>query len=203
MLLIGLTGGIGMGKTAVSEYLQGRGEPVVDTDLLARELVEPGQPAHSEIRQVFGRQVFDEAGRLDRKALGEIVFEAPQARARLEAILHPRIRQRWRDEAEHWRKACAARGFVVIPLLYETGAEKELDRVLCVACSTGVQRTRLMARGWAEEEIARRLVAQWLASRKMDLADGVIWNESTREMCEEQCARLLDLVTGERWPVSK
>jgi len=192
MLLIGLTGGIGMGKSTVAEYLARRGEKLIDTDVLARNLVEPGEPALNDIRDAFGSAVLDSSGRLNRQALAQVVFGNAQARKHLETILHPPIRAGWKKQALEWREAGVDRAFVVIPLLYETGAETEFDRVICVACSARTQRERLMKRGWSEEEIARRIAAQLPAQEKIDRADGVIWNESTPEISETQCARLVD-----------
>lgn len=192
MILIGLTGGIGMGKSTVADYLERVGEALIDSDGLARQLVEPGQAALGEIREAFGEAVVTTRGELDRKALAGVVFRDPEARRRLESILHPKIRSAWKSKAEDWRRAGLRRAFVVIPLLYETGAEGEFGQVFCVACSPAVQNLRLKQRGWTPEEIRSRCEAQWGVEKKMDRADGVIWNESTLKICEEQCARLLD-----------
>src|SRR5262245_40563877 len=135
MLLIGLTGGIGMGKSTVAEYLVRRGEMLVDTDVLARAFVQPGESALAEIRSAFGDAAFDSDGGLNRQALGTLVFNSAELRRKLEAILHPRIRAAWRAQAERWRAAGVNRAVIVIPLLYETGAQAELDKVICVACS--------------------------------------------------------------------
>jgi len=190
MLLIGLTGGIGMGKSTVADCLLRRGERVVDTDALARQFVEPGQTALEEIRRAFGAEVFLSGEVLDRKTLAGVVFGSAEARKRLENILHPRIRAAWKAEVEQWRSAGVWRGVVIIPLLYETGAEAEVDKVVCVGCSREVQTRRLSARTWTFEQIKQRNAAQWPIEKKMDLADAVIWNESTMEVCEDQCARL-------------
>jgi dephospho-CoA kinase len=190
MLLIGLTGGIGMGKSTVTEYLQSRLEPLVDTDVLARRLVQPGEPALGEIRETFGGNVLDSEGALNRRTLADLVFASDFARRKLEAILHPRIRAVWKQQVENWRSAGASRAVVVIPLLYETGAEVEFDRVICVACTRETQQARLLGRGWSAEEIKRRMAAQWPIGKKIDRADRVIWNESTIEMCAEQSERV-------------
>jgi dephospho-CoA kinase len=192
MRLIGLTGGIGMGKSTVAEYLIRSGEKVIDSDLLARRMVEPGQPALEEIRRAFGDAVISSEGQLDRKALASAVFSDDESRRRLETILHPRIRAAWRRQVELWRAAGESRATVVIPLLYETGADAEVDQVLCVSCTPETQRARLRTRGWDDEEIARRNAAQLPIEKKMDRADGVIWNESSIEICEEQCRRWLE-----------
>ena len=190
MLLIGLTGGIGMGKSTVAEYLSRTGEWVVDTDVLARELVAPGQPALDEIARTFGNKVLSADGSLDRAALAEMVFKDESRRKVLESILHPRIRSAWKDWAGRCSAQGARRAVVVIPLLFETGAEKELDLTICVACSGQTQTDRLRARGWDEAEIVRRIAAQIPAREKMDRSHRVIWNEAGLDVCEQQAARI-------------
>src|SRR5688572_18378743 len=103
MKLFGLTGGIGMGKSTSAGLMAKRGVAVVDTDLIAREIVEHGQPALAEIAATFGRTLIDAEGRLRRSALAEIVFAPPEKRTQLEAILHPRIRERWAVQVGQWR----------------------------------------------------------------------------------------------------
>jgi dephospho-CoA kinase len=191
MLLIGLTGGIGMGKSTVAEFMANRGELIIDTDQLARDLVAPGQPAGEEIRSEFGGDAFRDDGTLDRPALAAVVFSEPQKRARLEAILHPRIRAAWLAQAQEWRNRGERRGVVVIPLLFETAAEKEFDLTVCVACSPATQARRLRERGWTPAEINRRLASQRPIAEKMDRAQRVIWNESTLEVCQMQAERIL------------
>jgi dephospho-CoA kinase len=192
MILIGLTGGIGMGKSTVARFLAERGEPIIDTDELARELVQPGQPALDEIRSEFGAAVVQSDGTLDRAALARIVFADADRRTRLEAILHPRIRAAWKGRAQAWAGEDVKHGVIVIPLLFETAAEKELDLTICVACSRPAQAKRLQARGWSEVEIANRIAAQKPIEEKMDRADRVIWNEASVEVCEMQVARVFD-----------
>lgn len=192
MKRLGLTGGIGMGKTAAADYLRRRGLPVVDTDQLARELVEPGQPALADIAAAFGPAVLDAEGSLRRLELAGLVFSDESRRRQLEAILHPRIRAAWRAQLEAWQRAGRPAAVVVIPLLFETGAAGEFDATLCVACSAASQRERLRARGWSDEEIARRLAAQWPIERKLAAADFVIWAEGGLEQTEAQLDRVLD-----------
>ncbi len=182
-----------MGKSTVARLMGERGELVVDTDELARELVEPGQPALEEIRAAFGPELIRPDGTLDRPALAERVFKNPEKRAELERILHPRIRQEWLARAEGWRKRGERRGVVVIPLLFETGAEKEFGLTICVACSERTQSARLAERGWSAEQIGARVAAQRPITEKMERADRVIWNESTLEACQMQVERVLGL----------
>lgn len=191
MTLIGLTGGVGMGKSAAADCLARRGLPVVDTDQLARAAVAPGEPALAEILAAFGPQYLDPDGQLRRAELARLVFSDATARARLEAILHPEIRRRWQALAAQWRREARPAGVVVIPLLYETGAQAEVDRVICVACAEAAQRARLASRGWTEEELARRQAAQWPVARKMARADFVVWNDGGLDLLEAQLDRVL------------
>jgi dephospho-CoA kinase len=191
MKLLGLTGGVGMGKSTAAALLRARGLSVVDTDELARELVEPGQPALAEIRAAFGPEVFDSRGALRRDALARIVFADETRRRELERILHPRIREVWRAQVAAWRAAGRPGAVVVIPLLFETGAAGEFDATVCVACTAASQRERLLARGWSEEEIARRLAAQWPIERKLAAADFVVWAEGGVDLTAAQLDRIL------------
>jgi dephospho-CoA kinase len=189
--VLGLTGGIGMGKSTVAELLRQRGLPVVDTDLLAREVVAPGQPAVAELRAAFGDGVFDASGTLDREALARVVFADDAARRRLEAILHPRIRAAWEAQVVRWRAEGRAAGVVVIPLLFETGAQSAFDAILCVACTAATQHQRLRDRGWSDKQIEQRLQAQWPIERKLQAADFVIWTEGDLASVDRQCDAVL------------
>jgi dephospho-CoA kinase len=190
MRTIGLTGGVGMGKSTTADYLRQRGFPVIDTDLLARELVEPGQAARSEIARVFGQAILGPDGRLDREALAQVVFPDVTLRKRLEEILHPRIREQWQAQVRDLARAGLPSAVVVIPLLFETGAESSLDLILCVACSAATQQARLLARGWSMAQIEQRIAAQWSIEKKMELSHYVIWTESGLALHESQ----LDLI---------
>jgi dephospho-CoA kinase len=181
-----------MGKSTADQLLRQKGLAIIDTDLLARQFVELGQPALEEIRGAFGDSVFHPDGRLSRSALGRIAFADPGKRQQLEAILHPRIRLAWRAQAADLRRQI--RVVVVIPLLFETHAEREFDATVCIACSAATQRQRLLARGWSDEEIARRLRAQWPAEKKMAAATYVIWTEGSIELHAAQWERLLPLL---------
>jgi dephospho-CoA kinase len=191
MKLFGLTGGIGMGKSTAARLLRERGVPVVDTDTLARQLVEPGQPALAEIQRRFGLDIVDGGGNLRRGELARRIFADPIARRELEGILHPRIRQRWQARVAAWREEGRPRAVVVIPLLFETDARAQFDAVICAACTRASQLERLDARGWTREQIERRLEAQWPGERKMELADFVVWTEGNMEAHEQQLRRVL------------
>ncbi len=180
-----------MGKSVAAGYLGGFGLPVIDTDVVARQLVEPGQQALDEIRATFGAAVIGADGRLRRAALAGIVFADEVARRRLEAILHPRIRAVWRAEVRGWGAAGHRAGVVVIPLLFETGASSAFDATLCVACSEASQMTRLSDRGWSAVEIKRRIGAQWPIQRKLAASDFVVWAEGGADRTREQLQRIL------------
>jgi dephospho-CoA kinase len=191
MKLIGVTGGVGMGKSTAESLLQQRGVRTVDTDLLARELVMPGQPALAEIAQRFGEAILTAGGQLDRKRLANLVFPDPAARHDLEAILHPRIQSRWQAEVQRWRDEGSSLGAVVIPLLFETRAESFFDVTACVACSAATQNVRLKPRGWTPEQTRQRIAAQWSTERKMAAANVVVWTEGSLQVHGEQWDRIL------------
>jgi len=191
MKLFGLTGGVGMGKSSAAQILARQALPVVDTDVLARQVVEPGQPALEEIRQAFGDGVIASDGHLRRDELARIVFSDPAAREILEALTHPRIQAIWMEQVDLWRARQGAAGIVIIPLLFETGAEKDFDAIICVACSGATQRKRLEERGWTSEQIGQRIAAQFPIEKKIARADFVAWNEGSYDVLAAQLRRIL------------
>ena len=188
MKVFGLTGGIGMGKSAAAQWLQKRGVPLVDTDLLARAIVEPGQPALQEVCQAFGSQIVGPDGRLRRDELARIVFSNTAARRKLETITHPRIRDSWKNQIEVWRAGRLPLAVVVIPLLFETGAERDLNATICAACSAATRHRRLLERGWTAGQIESRIAAQWPVEKKMVKADFVVWTEGSLDILSDQLA---------------
>jgi len=195
MKVVGLTGGIGMGKSTAAQWLLSRRIAVVDTDDLARQVVEPGRPAWEEIRREFGERLIGSDGKLKREEMARVVFSDPDARLKLERITHPRIRELWMRQIEVWREDGHPLAVVVIPLLFETGSEKCFDCIVCFACSPATQRKRLMERGWTTEQIHQRLAAQWPVNRKMALADYVAWTESGAEVTAGQLERILSRIS--------
>jgi dephospho-CoA kinase len=188
VLVVGLTGGIGSGKTAVSDRFARHGAPVIDTDLLARELVEPGQPALAAVAAEFGPECLDERGRLRRAELRERVFADPAGRRRLEAILHPRIRALARERIA---ALTAPYGLVVIPLLAETGMTDLVDRILVVDVPEAEQLRRVMARDRIDEIQARRiLAAQAPRARRLALATEILDNAGDFDRLDRQVAAL-------------
>jgi dephospho-CoA kinase len=190
MKLLGLTGGVGMGKSTAAQFLRNRGVPVADADELARQLVEPGQPALNEIQAAFGKKIMAPDGQLRRSALARIVFADAAARKKLETILHPRIRERWLAQIETWRRENHTLAVVVIPLLFETKAESHFDKTVCVACSAPTQRQRLLSRGWTPEQIQQRVAAQWPVEQKISRADFVVWTDGALDAHAQQLERI-------------
>lgn len=187
MLRIGLTGGIGSGKSAVAERFAARGVPVIDTDVVAREVVAPGEPALAEIVAAFGTGVLDAAGRLDRRRLRERVFADESARRRLEGILHPRIRTAVQQRLE---ALDAPYCIIVVPLLIETGFGP-VDRVLVVDVDETRQIERTSRRDEVSPESVRRIM-DTQASRQARLAraDDVISNNGGLDDLERQVEAL-------------
>lgn len=182
MLKIGLTGGIGSGKSVASNRFAELGAAVIDTDLLSRELVEPGQPALNEIVAEFGTSVLDARGHLDRARLRERVFADEAARKRLEAILHPRIRAEMLRRAE---RSDAPYVVFVIPLLFETGQQSLVDRVLLIDVPETLQRARVADRdGLQAGQIDAILAAQTDRATRLRLADDVICNDTNLDDLE-------------------
>ena len=179
MNLCGLTGGVGMGKSTAAGFFLQLGARVVDTDELAHELVLPGQLALTEIQDEFGKNIVAADGRLKRDELARLVFSDAGARKKLEAILHPRIRERWQKQIELWRQENVPLAMVVIPLLFETGAETHFDKIICVACSPAAQRERLFARGWNADQIRQRIIAQLPVAQKIAASNYIIWTEGS------------------------
>ena len=191
MKVIGLTGGVGMGKSACAQLLRDKGLPLVDTDELARAVVEPGQPALTEVVAAFGPDIVASDGHLRRADLARTVFADPSARQKLEAILHPRIRRLWRAQVETWRGEKHPLAVVVIPLLFETRADQELDATICIACSATTQQQRLLARSWSPQQIQQRIAAQWPVEKKIAASTFVIWTEGSMDVHAAQLDRIL------------
>jgi dephospho-CoA kinase len=194
---VGLTGGIATGKSHVRARFEAHGVPTIDADVLAREVVAPGTPGLAAVRDRFGPGVIDAAGGLDRRALGVIVFADPVARHDLEAIVHPLVRARteaWFAGLDPARQAWA---IADIPLLYETGRDRDFDVVLVAACDPAAQLARLVRRdGLSEAEARRRLAAQWPIAQKVRRADYVIDTNGTVEETDRQVDALLPLLAG-------
>ena len=184
--VIGITGGVGMGKSTAAKLLREQGVPVVDSDDLARDVVAVGEPALAEVSKIFGAEFLDAQGQLDRGKLAAHIFGNDAERKKLEAIIHPRVRECWLLQMESWRAENVPLGVVVIPLLFEVGAEGEFDSVICVACTGNTQRERLRARGWDDVQIAARIAAQMDVAEKIERANLVVWTEGDVNLLREQ-----------------
>ncbi len=187
-LRFAVTGGIGCGKSATGEALKTLGVAVLDSDDLTHDLLAGDDAVHAAIRARFGEGVFRD-GKVDRRALGAVVFADPAARADLEAILHPRIR----TLTDEWlaTRPTTQPAAVIIPLLYEVGRDKDFTIAVSVACSPATQSERLKQRGWSEAEISRRTTAQLSVEEKVKRAQAVIWTEGAVENHADQWRSVL------------
>jgi dephospho-CoA kinase len=187
MLRVGLTGGIASGKSTVAEMLREREYPVLDADALAREFLEPGQDAYKDVVAHFGERILTSGGAVDRKKLAAIVFSDSEERAKLNEILHPRIR----DVVVSWfaaleRPGGPALAFEDAALILESGARNSLDRIIVCWCRPEQQLDRLRARGISAEDARMRIAAQMPIDEKRKLADEIIDCSGSIEETEKQ-----------------
>lgn len=188
---VALTGGIGSGKSTVGSLLAERGAVLLDADALAREVVEPGTDGLAAVVLAFGPDILGPTGTLDRQALASLVFTDPDARARLERIVHPLVRRR----AAELEAAADPDAVVVhdIPLLVETGRSGDFDAVVVVDAPVDLAVRRVVAaRGWDEETVRRRVAAQATREERLAVADHVVSNDGDREALRRQVAELWD-----------
>jgi len=172
--VVGLTGGIGTGKSSVLAEFERRGAAALSLDQLAHQQARPGREGHRAILRAFGRAVLDGKGRIDRRALGELVFRDKSARARLERAVHPPILR------EMGRLLSRMKGIIVVdvPLLFEKGMQDRFDATVLVSCRPAAQVRRIVERdGLSAAEARRRMAAQWPLARKRALADYMIDND--------------------------
>jgi dephospho-CoA kinase len=187
MLKVALTGGIGSGKSLVGEYLEELGAVVIDSDELARSVIERGSPGYEEVLAVFGDEILSE-GEIDRKKLAARVFSDEPARKQLEAIIHPRVR----ETAEKLTRNLGADAIVVnqIPLLFETDGAKRFDYVITVECAEGTRVERLKERGMKEYEISKRMQAQASDEQRASIADFVLKNEGSIDQLQREVQKM-------------
>lgn len=189
MVRIAVTGGIACGKSLVGSVLTDRGVPVLDTDHVACELMQPGEEVYRRVVEAFGRDILNK-GSIDRGKLGGLVFADARKRHLLNELVHPEVRRRWRAwlGGQDGKGAAAA---VIIPLLYEIGEQAGWDAVVCVACARKTQMDRLRQRGLSEVEGCRRIDAQMPLAEKVVRADYVIVNQGGKWLAKAQVGRVL------------
>jgi dephospho-CoA kinase len=198
VLRVALTGGIATGKSHCLGRFAALGVPTIDADVLSHEVVAPGTAGLAAVVARFGNAVLDADGGLDRAALGEIVFTDAAARADLEAIIHPLVYARisaWFESLDRAAGPAAnTRGFAIadIPLLYETGHERDFDRVIVAASSASVQEQRLAGRGLSPDEARQRIAAQMPTDIKRARADIVIDTNGSKEETDRQVAAIFE-----------
>ncbi|WP_173915871.1 dephospho-CoA kinase [Halobacillus sp. Marseille-Q1614] len=191
-IVIGLTGSIATGKSTVSQMFKHFEIPVVDADIISREVVNPGEPAYKEIVEQFSEEILNEDGAINRKELGKVIFRDKEKRNILNRIVHPQVRK----EMKRQRDGYLARGdkavVLDIPLLFESKLTDYVDRTLVVYVDSETQLKRLMARDESKEaEAMERIRSQIPASKKAEWADAVIDNSGTREQSFEQLKAIL------------
>ncbi|MFU8832427.1 MAG: dephospho-CoA kinase [Wenzhouxiangella sp.] len=188
-VLVALTGGIASGKTAVSDRLAALGAAVVDTDLVAREVVEPGQAGLDRLTEAFGENILTSERQLDRQRLAEVIFADPDQRRILESLLHPLIEARTRELIQ--ARSDAPYVVVVVPLLVESGLFDDADRVVVVDLPEEIQLERLRKRGGISVEQARQMIAsQASRQQRLQRADHVIDNSASLAELDQRVRQL-------------
>ncbi|WP_375037299.1 dephospho-CoA kinase [Acinetobacter sp. RW6] len=182
--ILGVTGGIGSGKSAATQWFESQGIQVVDADIVAREVVEKGQPALQKIQQTFGDWVLQPDGSLDRRALREYIFQNPEARQTLEKITHPAIRQSIIQQLQNQKSPYV---ILVSPLLFETNQHELVNHTLLVDASEQTQIQRASQRdGQNQEQIQKIIAAQMPRDRKRELANDIVFNDGLLEHLHQQ-----------------
>ena len=196
-LIVALTGNIASGKSEVARLLAARGAEIIDSDVLAREVVAPGTPGYRDVVARWGTAVLAPNGELDRAALRRLVFADAKEREALNAIVHPRIAAR-RDELLAQARANGARAVVCdIPLLFETGLQHDFDRVILVDAPEEIRRRRLRDRGLSADEAERMMAAQLPSAAKRAAADIVIDNDGTLEQLRAKVSEVWERLNAE------
>lgn len=192
-MIIGLTGSIASGKSTVAKMLKERGYPIVDADVIARQVVEPGSPVLADIESVFGSDVIREDGTLHREKLGKKIFNDASLRQRLNSIMHPAIRKQMVSQKENYLREGYKTVIMDIPLLFESKLQSYVEKILVVSVTKEVQKERLMARnGLSEQEADARISSQLDLAIKEQGADAVIHNNGTLEETEQQLDAILE-----------
>jgi len=197
-MIIGLTGSIASGKSTISQLLQDKGFRIIDADLVARKVVEPGTPTLIEISKQFGDEVIHPDGTLNREALGTLIFHNPSKRKQLNELMHPAIRQEMLAQRDDLKKQGIETIIMDIPLLFESKLQHFVEKVLVVSVTEDIQLERLIKRNSLSEEEAKvRISSQLPVSEKEKAADAVIYNNGSIEESKTQLERIL-----EEWQVA-
>ena len=191
-LLVGLTGGMGSGKTLASSFFHELGAHIIDADLICRKLVEPGQPALQEITDYFGKLIIDKSGNLNRNKLGQLVFCDSKKREKIQNILHPKV---FKVEKLNYKAICKInpKALVIVDaaLLIESANYKEMDKVIIINADEKIRIQRILSRGkWNHEEIVARLKSQMPNEEKIKYADFVLENSKDKTYLKEQVKNL-------------
>ena len=195
MKWIGLTGGIATGKSTVKKLIEGRGHPVIDADLISHQLTEVGQLGYRNVVSHFGNSVVNPDKSLNRKALGQIIFNDPHQRTKLENILHPLIQVELAQQKKIHLGANRAMCFYDVPLLFEKDLKKEFDLVVMVWCDPQIQKLRLMTRNnFSETEAELRLAAQLNMAAKIKNSDYCLDNSTNLLSLEKQVHNLVQTI---------
>jgi dephospho-CoA kinase len=191
---IGLSGGIGSGKSTVAKILTDLGAVVIDADVIAREVLEPGQIGYENTILTFGESVLSESGSIDRKKLAELVFQNPEQLAKLEAIIHPAVI----DRVTQIRESLPETSIVVYdtPLMFEKQLQSQFDKVLIVSADTELRRSRLLDRGLELNDINARMGNQATDEQRESIADFVIQNNGSLVQLQEQVAKVWQQITA-------
>lgn len=191
-VVIGLTGGIASGKSTVSQMFHDMQIPVIDADIIAREVVEQGKPAYKEIVAVFGKDILQADGELDRPRLGSIVFHNEEKRLQLNQIVHPAVRKEMNAQKDRYITGGRRAVVLDIPLLFESKLTALVDQILLVAVNPETQLERLMQRNaFTEEEAKARIASQMPLAEKIPLADEIIYNNGTIAETKAQLSGVL------------
>lgn len=191
-MIIGLTGGIATGKSTASHFLSKQGIPVIDADIIAREVVMPGKEAYEKIVAFFGTDILHSDNTIDRKKLGEIIFNDAEKRSRLNEIVHPAVRLEMKDQANSYLDAGRNPVIMDIPLLFESKLTHMVDETWLIYADPNIQLERLMKRdGFTEQQAISRIGSQLPIDEKKKLADVVIMNNGTKEELEDKLINLV------------
>lgn len=194
----GLTGGLGTGKSTVSQFLRKQGVPVVDADRIAREVVEKGSTGLSQLTQAFGPGILNQSGELDRQKMASLVFSEPKKLELLESIIHPLVQQEVRSQRQWLSDQHYSWAVYDVPLLFEKNLKSQFDGIILVTCDEDQQWARIRVRNaWNDEEIRKRLQAQVPLKEKIRQSDHVIENNGSLEDLEKKVAALVQLLNDQ------